>query len=166
MALSTAYWINPYGEILEMKASKHITEVTKEPEKFGLTQEYINQKFAEAGEPVGFEGKAREVIMREVISHGYIRVRAYRSFWSVTINTLDNKTKSSLGAWAEIAKEDKQMGKFAPVKLLELKTDKMHNTTVNDIYFELYESSCLTMVSTISEFTIPQIGFKSYFLMS
>lgn len=166
MALSTAYWINPYGEILEMKTSKHITEVVQQPEKFGLTKEYIKQKFEEFGEPVGFEGKAREVIMRDVISQGYIRIRAYRNFWSVTINTLDNKTKNSLGAWAEIAKENKQMGKFAPVKLLELKTDKMHDTTVNDIYFELYESSCLKFVETISEFTIPQITFKSYLLIS
>lgn len=166
MALDTAYWINPYGEILEMKTSKHITEIVQQPEKFGLTQEYINRKYAEFNEPVGFEGKAREVIMRAVISGGYIRVRAYRNFWSVTIFTLDNKTKNALGAWAEIAAENKQMGKYASVRLLELKTDEMHKTTVSDIHFELYESSCLVVVNTLSEFTTPELTFKSYLLMS
>ena len=166
MALDTAYWINPYGEILEMKTSTHITEVCRHPGKFGLTQEYIERKFAEFNEPVGFEGKAREVIMKTVIAQGYIRIRAYRNFWSVSIFTLDNKTKNALGAWAEIAAENQQMGKYAPVKLLELKTDTMHNSTVNDIHFELYESRCLTFVKTISEFRTPRLSFKSYLLMS
>ena len=166
MALATAYWINPYGEILEMKSSKHITEIVQHPEKFGLTQEYIDRKYAEFNEPVGFEGKAREVIMRAVISSGYIRVRAYRNFWSVTVFTLDNKTKNALGAWAEIAAENKQMGKYAPVKLLELKIDKMHKSTVSDIHFELYESSCLVVVDTLLEFTTPKLTLKSYLLMS
>ena len=164
--MDTAYWINPYGQILEMKTSTHITEVVKEPEKFGLTKEYIEKKYAEYGEPVGFEGKAREDIMRDVIKQGYIRIRAYRAFWSVTIYKLDNKTKNSLGAWAEIAKENEQMGSYAPVKILELESDTMHKSTVRDIYFELYESNCLTIVSTLSEFTTPQISFKSYFLIS
>ena len=166
MAMDTAYWINPYGQILEMKTSKHITEVVNDPEKFGLTKEYIEKKYAEYGEPVGFEGKAREDIMRVVIKQGYARIRAYRAFWSVTINKLDNKTKKSLGAWAEIAKENKQMGSYAPVKILELESDTMHNSTVREIYFELYEDSCLTIVTTLSEFTIPRINFKSYLLMS
>jgi len=166
MAMSTAYWINTSGQILEIPASKHIAAVVQQPEKFGLTKEYIQQKFAEYGEPVGIEGKAREEIIRKLVEDGFVRVRLYRNYWSITINKLDTRTKNILGSWAEIAKENKQAGQYMDVKILELTTDKMHTMTVRDVYFELYESSFnLIPVNSLCEFTTPRLKFKEYILL-
>lgn len=167
-AMSVAYWLNPYGQILELPVKDHISAIISQPEKFGLTKEYVTGLYAKFGEPVGVEGKAREQIIREVVSAGFIRIRLYRQFWSVTVNRLDNKTKKALSNWAEVAKENKQAGKYHPVKILELATDKQSTFDVNTIYYDFTESadSSLQWVNNLSEFHIFKPSFKQFILNS
>ncbi|MFV9616347.1 MAG: hypothetical protein ACNYZG_10355 [Gammaproteobacteria bacterium] len=156
MALSVAYWINPYGQILELPVVNHITALVKEPEKFDLTKDYVEQLYAKFGEPVGIEGKARNQLIREVVANGFIRIRLYPQFWSTTVNRLDSKTKKALSNWAEVARENKQAGKYHPVKILELANDNQSSFVINDIYCEFMESDTGTLewVNTLSEFVV------------
>jgi hypothetical protein len=51
--------------------------VIQNPEKFGLTFDYIKQRFDEYGEKMGQEGKAREEIIMSLLEQGFVRIRKY-----------------------------------------------------------------------------------------
>lgn len=88
---TVAYWISPRNEIISVNTT-HIDLVIKNPELFGLTSEYIRQKYAEFDEPVGQEGKAREAIMVDLIKRGWVRIRKYRNKgYSINVPSLDSK---------------------------------------------------------------------------
>lgn len=168
MAVSVAYWINKRGQVLELPVEKHITAVVQQPEKFGLTKEYVQKKYADHGEPVGLEGHAREELIREIVESGFIRVRLYPQFWSVTINRLDSPTKKALSNWAEVARENKQAGKYMPVKIVALADDSVHKHTIDDLYYEFMESASGTLewVNSLSEFVTVKPTFKEFILNS
>lgn len=70
-----AYWIHAGGEIIPVLTT-HIAEVIKTPELFGYTRERIETIYASLKEPIGHEGKARQIIMMDIIqNHGWIRLR-------------------------------------------------------------------------------------------
>lgn len=99
---SEAYWISPKGKILPMGNSNHITEVINNPEAFDLTLDKIKAIYNKHNEKLGIEGKAREEIIKSLITKNWIRIRKYirPDYWSVNINKLDNRTKNYLQYWA------------------------------------------------------------------
>ena len=162
MAMTTAYWINWDAQMLEIPAIKHITAVVEQPEKFGLTKGYIEKKYAEYDEPVGLEGRARDDIIRIIVGMGFIRVRLYRTHWSVTVHEINAITEAALGGWADVAKDNKQAGKYMDVKILELATNAIHDYTVEGIYNEFYDADDeFVQVESLSEFSIPQINITN-----
>lgn len=72
---NNAYFIDPKGSILPVWQSKHIDEICREPEQFGLTLKTVNEKFRKHNEKLGAERKAREEIMTSLLRKGWIRVR-------------------------------------------------------------------------------------------
>lgn len=97
-----AYWITPYGKIMEVDA-RHINAIIRNPELFGLTREEIVEIYKRHKEPMGWEGKAREEIILELVKRGWIRIRHYRTrndHWSIHINKLSNKIKDYLQQFA------------------------------------------------------------------
>lgn len=69
-----AYWISE-TEILPVPTT-HIETVIQYPEKFGYTRERIEQIYCKHNEPVGFDGYARQEIMRDIIvNNRWIRAR-------------------------------------------------------------------------------------------
>ena len=59
-----------------VKVSKsHVAEIMKTPDKFGLTQDEIEQLYQDAGETPGREGWARERLIRMAAENGWIRVQ-------------------------------------------------------------------------------------------
>jgi hypothetical protein len=62
--------------------------VIADPEKFGLTIEEIRAAYAMHGERIGVEGEARKELLLRIINHGWIRIRRYRDYWSVTADCL------------------------------------------------------------------------------
>ena len=101
--LTPAHWIAPDGERLNVCTS-HIAAVIADPGRFGVTQKWLRAVYAEHGEGdrFGCEGQAREVIIRHVVSEGWIRTRRYirpSSYWSLTVAALDVKTQARVGAW-------------------------------------------------------------------
>lgn len=93
-----AFFISPFGNVVDVSGSKHITHVCQNPEKYGLTRAKIESLYKNYGETVGVEGKAREEILIDLISKGWIRVRRYysKSFgyrWSVNVADINDSTK-------------------------------------------------------------------------
>ena len=96
-----AFWISPKGEITGSMKS-HISQVIQAPEKFGLTREYIKDKYDRYGEKLGLEGKAREEIMKEIFDAGFTRIRKYgNSGWTVDTGKADKRFKQRITKWAE-----------------------------------------------------------------
>lgn len=99
-----AYWINPEGEITGVP-EKHILRILREPEYFGYTREEILERFKKFGEKLGWEGRAREEIFKELFPKGWIRVRKNRDKnCTVSIQTgkYGEKEKESIKKLAEM----------------------------------------------------------------
>ena len=108
-----AYWISPGGDIIPVPG-KHIGEVVRTPKRFGFTPEYIRSIFQKYNEPLGFEGKARQVLMRDLIERGWVRLRfQLRPYgWRVQLLRLDEANKSMLLTWEKqenISTQDKNI---------------------------------------------------------
>ena len=167
----TAYWINPYGQIINIGADKHIGQVVKNPEKFGVTREYLESVFEKHGEPWGSEGNAREEIIKHIMEKGFIRIRLYRNFWSVQTWDFNSRTRKALEKWAEEAMNDKHAGPYMPVKLVSFggqwqKSDldisdvyygKLSESVVEKFDFDDYEPC---FVDDINEFKNVKVTFR------
>lgn len=70
-----AFWISPQGHDLELRGLKHIQVICSRPAWFGLTEWELKKRFEVYNEPFGFEGNAREEIIRELYPKGFIRAR-------------------------------------------------------------------------------------------
>jgi hypothetical protein len=75
---SDKYWATPGGEIVEV-SDRHILEIIREPEKFGLTKAYIDKVHKKHGEKLAQEGNAREEILTKLIELGWVRARYIRA---------------------------------------------------------------------------------------
>ena len=98
--LPTAFWLTPAGEA-RLVVTSHISSVIQDPASFGRTLDEITEAYENHSEPLGIEGKAREEIIKLLVSRGFIRVRRYpRNGYSITIACLDSRTRSSLTSFA------------------------------------------------------------------
>ena len=98
--VSNAYWISPRGVIYPV-GDNHISSVISSPETFGLTREQIDAAYAEEGERIGLEGKAREKIILDLVDKGWVRIRNYlRTGWVVNLNKMTRRAKDYLWHWA------------------------------------------------------------------
>lgn len=99
--ITYAFWVSPKGKITGGLES-HIAMVIKAPEKFGLTREWIDEKYKEYGERIGVEGKAREEIIREILKEGFIRIRKYKNDeWVINVHRISKRNKERITKWAE-----------------------------------------------------------------
>jgi hypothetical protein len=101
---SNAYWISPSGEVIEI-GSSHIDYIFRNPDTFGLTQDYIREVHTQYNEPLGQEGKARDVIMTDLVREGWIRVRQTRDEYHIQLNRLNNRNKDILFDFASNMRE-------------------------------------------------------------
>ena len=56
------------------------------------------------GERLGCEGYARAVIIRHLVTNGWIRTRRYIrpvTYWSITVHDLDAETRQRLETWVD-----------------------------------------------------------------
>ncbi|WP_052464299.1 hypothetical protein [Geoalkalibacter subterraneus] len=93
-------FISPEGQICTVQTS-HIDAVIKSPVTFGLTSEEIQKQYDKYSEPLGLEGKAREVLLRRIIKNGWIRLRRYPNRqWSITVNHYSDRNRELITDWA------------------------------------------------------------------
>ena len=131
---SIGIFISPEGEICLNKGS-HIQAVICNPVKFGLTLNEIHAEYHKFSEPIGLEGKAREVLLKKVIQNGWIRLRRYPNRqWSITVYRLDCKTISFLQTWARAILNGLSGAKEAdlhmPIVITNLQDGKISTSTV------------------------------------
>jgi len=129
-----AFWISPSGKLIPVKRT-HIQTIIDFPEAFGSTGDSIKKKYAEHGEPLNFEGKARQKIMEALINEGWIRIRYQRGIdtYSIELDRLNKKNKDYLWAWAQGTAEYKDK-KWSGVIITEFKHDYMsRESTVSEI---------------------------------
>jgi hypothetical protein len=113
-----AYWIDPTGSVLPIfNDDRHINQILKRPEAFGLDLDEIQQLYSLENEEIGSEGKAREKIIKELIQRGWIRIRHYikQDMFTVNIFRLHKKAKDILYRWA-LAMKDNGL-KYSQVKI-------------------------------------------------
>lgn len=96
---SPAFWISPDGYIIPVDRN-HINTVIKYSEKFGYPVNKIKSKYTKYKEPVGLEGKARHEIIIDLVQNGWIRMRRYNQYWSITVGKLNDVNKFYICQWA------------------------------------------------------------------
>jgi hypothetical protein len=162
---TVAYWISPRGEILPV-TTNHIDIVIKSPAKFGYTTAKIEKIYANHGEHMGQEGDAREEIILDLLNKGFIRIRRYKSQYSLNIGKMSKKVKDILFDWASKLLNTgingmKEKDKYMPVKILGFKPNFQKTLTVqeiaNDALFEGTESfdisNAIVIVESAEDFT-------------
>ena len=113
-----AYWIDPRGKVTEAPIT-HIATVIKYPSKFGLTKNGIQKVYDKYDEKIGWEGKAREDIMTDLMKKGFIRIRERSNGWTIQLYKLNKKMNDFLWMWGkEVIK--KARDKFGDVHIWEL----------------------------------------------
>jgi hypothetical protein len=88
--IAEAYWITPKNEVIPV-GQTHIEMIVTNPEKFGLTKDYILKVHKKHKEEIGTEGDAREEIMVGLIKDGWIRVRSLPKDYSIKFQVVDFK---------------------------------------------------------------------------
>lgn len=161
--MSNAQWISPRGKIIDV-GTNHIAMIIKHPNKFGYTKQNIEKFYKKYKEPIGLEGKAREEIIKDVVKSGWIRTRKYdrQGYWSVTINTLDKRTKDVLWQWANKTKKDK----FMSVQIVPIgKGNVISNYDVDDISNDILVKESYENMITLEDANIedlPDIILKDF----
>ncbi len=97
--MGAAFFISRAGEIIRVP-DNHTGVVIRDPEQFGLTLSEIEAAYMKRGERMGVEGAARREILLKVIKNGWIRVRRYRNYWSITADALTDDAQELLQDWA------------------------------------------------------------------
>lgn len=83
-------------EVHDVTQGNHIGKILSNPELFGLTREEIEEVYAQYGEPIGLEGKAREAIIKRVANDGWVRIRHYTGrsdYWSIQTDSTEKRKK-------------------------------------------------------------------------
>ena len=150
-SLTTGLWISPSNTIIEV-ATTHIDDVINNPAKFGFTSEFIQSVYDKFGEKLHQEGRAREELILLALKRGWIRVRKYRNYWSVTIDTLNDKTKMVLRDWVHTFVKKKLMTKYDELRINQMSGDRSDTLEADDVLdFKLYENAKILPKGSYSE---------------
>lgn len=129
------FWLSPKGELIGT-SSAHIQDIINNPSKFGMSDDLIQKTYDKYDEPVGKEGDAREELISMALTRGWIRVRKYSrpsDYWSVTVNSLDRKTKENIESWVNAFEKEGIMGRGTEIRVLEMRSDRLKRVEVADV---------------------------------
>ena len=93
------FFLSPDGEIVPVYEGRHINAIIKYPEVFGFTSRGLEKVFKKFDEDMGDEGRAREEIMINVISRGWIRVRFIPKYGQFILQVWKWTTKIKANIW-------------------------------------------------------------------
>lgn len=150
-AINLGIWITPEGQIVPVNVS-HVTDIINNPTKFGLTDQFIQAIYNKHHEPLHMEGEAREELIGIVLNKGWIRVRNYRNYWSVTLHSLTKKIKKTLRDWVSTFVKAKVMGQYEELKILQTGSNNVKVLDADDVLqYALEESVKETPIVTWTE---------------
>ena len=121
--------VSPNGIIINVDEAdgniRHIGYVINHPEVFGLEKEYIENLYTAHNEPLGVEGKAREVIMRDLLKRNWVRIRLINANSGYVVQTFNlNSTKDNIWNWVaktfdgEKPIDSRDVNKYTPITIL------------------------------------------------
>jgi len=91
------FWVKGSEIIKLADANAHIHTVMRNPQDFGFSgAEELKSVYREFGEKIGMEGKAREVILKQAMRNGWIRVRHYprQGYWSIQCDSIRRRKRN------------------------------------------------------------------------
>jgi hypothetical protein len=98
---TVAFFISPDDFLFHVEGGNHISTVIRNPSKFGLTIEQVEQVYDFFGEKLGVEGVARKQILTQLIQRGWIRLRRYpNKHWSANVPGFTPDVVNVLQDWA------------------------------------------------------------------
>ncbi|MGM0611321.1 MAG: hypothetical protein ACQES5_09570 [Thermodesulfobacteriota bacterium] len=133
-----AFWISPDGKTIPVGLS-HVNKIITNPLLFGWTKNDIKKYYHFFGEPMGLEGKARNIIVKEVIYRGWIRLRRYpNKFWEINLVNFSEQIQTTLACWAKEMLGAGILGFFEgdgymPVIIIHPDGCFVHKTTMNEL---------------------------------
>jgi hypothetical protein len=96
-----AWWISPDGKILAVsKGETHIQKVIDNPKAFGYTLEQIEKVYDDFGERLGSEYEARGLIIKDILSKGWIRIRNHKTSYTIQLAALSATAMAFISDWA------------------------------------------------------------------
>lgn len=152
--LNPDLWVAPTGQIIQVSPS-HISCVIAHPQAFSLTEARIKDTYDQHGEGLGQEGKAREALILEVLTRGWIRVRKYNNYWSITVHQLRGITKDLVKSLIKTLIEMGNMTATDDIHLLATETDHLDKFEASDIFESELEQSRTPTIPLIELGTTP-----------
>jgi len=148
-----AYWISPFGVVTAVESSRHVGDIVSNPEYFGFDSDYVQGLFKKYKEPLGWDGKAREILVKDLMNKGWVRIRKYGREMVLSIQTskLTKKIKDYLFHFANEMLKNKENGKYQ-VRITT--KDSIQPTTLKDISQDVLFNESV-------EYKIKYIDFKS-----
>lgn len=122
--INVGLWLAPNGDYIKVQTN-HVADIISNPSKFGVTGEFIKELYDRHGEPLGVEGNAREELIKLILQRGWVRIRNYRNYWSVTVDRLSKNTIDNIRNWVDTFIKEGTMGKYEDIKIYEVSRDKM-----------------------------------------
>jgi hypothetical protein len=147
-----AYWINSITNKTFPVSTKHIELIFDKPEIFGLTREYIVNKYNLTQEKFRYEGKARSELIKELFDMGWIRIRydIRKHKWNINYSLDTFFMRKFIRKWCEENNilQSKPDLKFINVNEIELLIEysKIERFLYDDTYFinrEYLEKKCM-----------------------
>jgi len=107
-------WLAPTGEIIRVR-DNHVSDIQKH------------------GERLGQEGEAREELIKLVLQRGWVRIRNYLNYWSVTVDSLTPNVRANIRNWVQKMMQDEVMSKYSDIKIYQARSDRMKTSDAIDI---------------------------------
>lgn len=134
------YWISPNGKIIPSQGfgeNLHIHTVINNPGLFGITKEYIEEKYKKFNEPLNSEGNARSEIMKELMEHGWVRMRCQGKQQEWTAQSAYNSHMiKNVQNWIQEMYFSRELSKFEVIRLIGLNGETT-NIAVSEIIGDL-----------------------------
>ena len=132
--MGVAFFLSGSGNLIHVP-DNHIGVVIRNPERFGLSSEDVRAAYKKHGERIGIEGEARKELLFRIISQGWIRIRRYKNYWSVSVKSLTPAVQGLLQGWAEKMHTGidgfKEPDNYMPVKISS--SDGESHCTIKEI---------------------------------
>ena len=137
-----AFFISPdngFFDLSKNNVSNHIGLIINNPEKFGVTTNYIQSIYEKYNEKTGTEGSAREEIILEIVKKGWIRGRHYlgrNDYWSINVYEATKRNEAVIYHIAKLVSDkviDRIGSLWSSFNILETKTGNIMNYTASDI---------------------------------
>jgi len=128
-----SFWVKG-RQIIPLDEIKHIDYVLQNPNLFPISKMEIETIYKKYNEPIGFEGRARDEIIKIVAKDGWIRIRHYMKhldYWSIQCD-IYRKRKEAILNFIDYAIDKNYMNYRDAVTILSYNTDEVISYSFRD----------------------------------